>query len=191
MREPPWIIHGGSAFGVGLFLICAAKQIVNADIVEICKNMKYIDRDIQPVQLIVGICSLMNLQQFCEIFLLEIIIFPQIAQSILIHKITHNNYAVREITLLLFKGISLKMYFNGERGRCIMNAETQKKYLEVLEKALEDEQYQQLYREYSECISRLESMLKQLSEEQAEVVCDYIGVCGLMHARILEIACQN
>lgn len=72
-----------------------------------------------------------------------------------------------------------------------MNAETQKKYLDVLDRALADEGYRQLYEEYGACIARLEILLKQLPPDQAEVFFNYIGLCGQMHARILEIACQS
>ena len=72
-----------------------------------------------------------------------------------------------------------------------MNAETQMKYLDVLDRTLVDEKYRQLYEEYGVCITRLEILLKQLPPEQAEVIYDYIDLCALMHVRILELACRS
>ena len=55
-----------------------------------------------------------------------------------------------------------------------MDTETQKKYLRVLDSALADQEYRQLYEMYGTCIGRLEPLLKQLSPEQAEVI--YVSV---------------
>ena len=72
-----------------------------------------------------------------------------------------------------------------------MNAKTQRKYLDVLDRTLVDEKYRQLYEEYGVCITRLEILLKQLPPEQAVVIYDYIDLCALMHVRILELACRS
>ena len=71
-----------------------------------------------------------------------------------------------------------------------MDTEAQKKYLKILDSALEDEEYRRLYELYGKCIGRFQLLLKQLPPEQAEVIYDYIDLCALMHVRILELACQ-
>ena len=59
-----------------------------------------------------------------------------------------------------------------------MDAETQKKYLNVLDKAIADGEYQLLYEAYGVHTARLEILLKQLPPEQAEVIYDYIDLCA-------------
>lgn len=51
----------------------------------------------------------MHRQKLCNKFLAFVIVLAKIAQSILIHTITHRYYAIRDNPLLTFKGISLKL----------------------------------------------------------------------------------
>ena len=72
-----------------------------------------------------------------------------------------------------------------------MDTEAQKKYLKILDSALEDEEYRRRYERYGKCIGRFPPLQKQLPPAQAEVIYDYIDLCALMHVRILELACQS
>lgn len=88
MCSAPWL-----RLRVGLFDSGATQKIINADTVEICQLVQNSHRCIYLPQLIVGVGCLMDLKIVSKIFLLQILIFPQITQTILVHIITPKYYA--------------------------------------------------------------------------------------------------
>ena len=100
-KKPP--SFGTAAFplflGIGLFLVGSTQEIVYTDIVEICQGMENGNRNIQSAQLIIRVSCLMDFQKIRKVFLLQIPVFPQVTQTILIH----NNHP----ELLCIKGYSL------------------------------------------------------------------------------------
>ena len=63
------------------FDVCPAEQIVYTDTVKVGKLVKHRYGDVQPSQLIVGICGLMDLQIGGQLFLRKVTVFPQITNS--------------------------------------------------------------------------------------------------------------
>ena len=56
--------------GIGLFLVGSTQKIVYTDSIEICKCVQHGNGNVQPAQLIIGICGLMHPKQDGKIFLL-------------------------------------------------------------------------------------------------------------------------
>ena len=77
----------------------SAKQIVNADTIEIRQLVQGGYGDIQSAQFIIGIGCLMDIEENRDVFLTEISVLTQIPQTILIH----NNHP----GILCNKGYSL------------------------------------------------------------------------------------
>ena len=102
-----------SFFRIRLLFTGSPQKIVDAGAVKIRQLMQYGDGNVQLSKLIVGICGLMDLKIVCQRSLVQVTILPKVTQSVLIHNITHKYYASRDIPLLTFKGISLKLSTEG------------------------------------------------------------------------------
>ena len=94
---------------VRFFDFGSAQQIIDTDPVVVCQFVQRGYRDIQLAKLIVGIGRLVDLQMIRHCFLGEVVILPQISETVLVHIITLGYYAIREYPLLTFKGITLKI----------------------------------------------------------------------------------
>lgn len=73
------------ASGVGRFDIGTAEEIIHADFIVVCQTVEDAHGDVQPAQLVVGICGLMDLEHFGQILLLQVPVFPQVPESVCIH----------------------------------------------------------------------------------------------------------
>ena len=91
------------------FHIGTAQEVIHTDLIKIRQNVEGSYRHIELIQLIIRIGCLVNLQDFRQVFLLEILILTQITQSIFVHNITRFTLYIRLFPLLLFKGISLTL----------------------------------------------------------------------------------
>ena len=69
-----------------------------------------------------------------------------------------------------------------------MDAETARQIMDIQEQALEDAQFQRLLDEYTIYHPRFLALLKTLSQEQQDVIMDFLGVGAAMHLRLLELA---
>ena len=102
-----------SFFRIRLLFTSSPQKIVDACAVKISQLVQHSDGNVQLPKLIIGICGLMDLKVVCQRSLFQVTIFPEITQSVLIHNITRKYYASRDIPLLTFKGISLKLTTKG------------------------------------------------------------------------------
>ena len=67
--------------------------------------------------------------------------------------------------------------------------EPYKRYLRLEDKLEHDEELHYLKQQLSEHESALREVLSQLSEQQRAVITNYIGICGEIDQRIVEISC--
>ena len=102
-----------SFFRIRLLFSSSPQKVVDAGAVKIRQLVQHSDRNVQLSKLIVRICGLMDLKIVCQRSLLQVTILPKVTQSVLIHNITRKYYASRDIPLLTFKGISLKLTSKG------------------------------------------------------------------------------
>ena len=104
---PPY--KESSFLRIRLLFTGSPQKVVDAGAVKIRQLVQHSDGNVQLPKLIVRICGLMDLKIVRQGGLFQIPVFPQVAQSVSVHNITHRYYASRDIPLLTFKGISLKL----------------------------------------------------------------------------------
>lgn len=72
-----------------------------------------------------------------------------------------------------------------------MDAHTLDNYLHLHKLAKGDQEYNTLCRLYQESDQRLLALLSRLSDEDAQILMDYVGLFGAAQMRLQEIACEN
>ena len=71
--------------GIGLFLIGLVQQVINAGMIEVCQLDEDTGGNISFSQFIIRICNLRTVQIICKVFLIQIMVFPQISDSLVSH----------------------------------------------------------------------------------------------------------
>ena len=77
-----------SSLGIRLLFRRPAQQIIDAAIIVVRQLVQGTDGNVQLAQLIVGIGRLVDLQQLRQGGLLQVMVFPEIPQSVSVHNIT-------------------------------------------------------------------------------------------------------
>lgn len=71
-----------------------------------------------------------------------------------------------------------------------MQQEILNRYLEIQERALHDERYMRIYGEYRKAQKQFLTLIENLDTERQDVLLAYIGACGDLHFRLMELACE-
>lgn len=82
-------IRSGGALSIPLRIFGLTQQIVNGNVVKIGEFDQYIRGNVPLAHLIVAVDPLGTVEIFRQLPLLQVVIFPQITDS-LVHKITHD-----------------------------------------------------------------------------------------------------
>lgn len=72
-------------FWVRLFFIGLVQQVINAGMIEVCQLDEDTGGNISFSQFIMRICNLRTVQIICKVFLIQIMVFPQISDSLVSH----------------------------------------------------------------------------------------------------------
>lgn len=71
-----------------------------------------------------------------------------------------------------------------------MNQERNLQMIAVQERVMADPEYQALNEEYRKLSGRFDAFLRNLPEEQRNLVMDYLGIVIQMHSKMLIYACE-
>jgi hypothetical protein len=72
-----------------------------------------------------------------------------------------------------------------------MDPNVAEKILDAQDAAMKDAYYQQLLDEHDVLKKRFNAALDSMSQDQRDVVTEYLGLAFAMHLRLLELACSQ